>query len=987
MITARSAYQIYKDTEKDGTISAFNSLPTEAFLPYKIEAAEEVLVGSLDFMESASNEDRSVFAVSTLHAAVSYLSLFASYTSLQARSQALRRITINYDALIRAVTMFGNGDASLVSIVKQFVVGNASLEPITPSSIVELESAFNTLEKHYRQEAKESGQVVQALRKKPPVSSHSPAKVRSTDKGPSPARGLPDAIDSGEKAVNDTVYLTHPETSNGSLNETSSLPLRKGGNKNGPKLANGKRTTRSLSNGTNPEEPILKIEKLEVASTGNTKNAATASAKHRSNKSTSSAPLVVFGRLRALTTGEKKVVAALNQVILVLAHVYATQFNDLIIIFDHLQERISAIQSIIDKELEAYNAKEDKKPPEPFHEVELRELRAALDASAAIFRQEPDRRYELDEDLLYPIAYACLKIINQIEGYNTAPFCEPTDEEKEAKRAARVAAKVKRDEAEQKSIEKAKAKEAMLAKKNEERHLLRQFIEGITIGDQLVEDTEIVNPAQSAFVQYELHLPLEPLENFQKALSIWTMLVSIPQTLCLSRMPFSLFLKGLHMGDQDNNGLMEEITRCLLDVCMEQVRNTSPSLPRMSTRGKNWFEAMVEFVALASGNKQQRNQRGRHLSHATESDKESENDEDSDSETSSEASPSFDGDTSEEEESDDEKSEAGSGSAQQTRVKKNTDDAKVPPSDKAEDEVLGFDKELKTTMEHITELRVLATWGNLSIEDRLNLLNFLVREVLSGTKARKEAEELLKMSEKRVTMMEKRLREIREEAEKEVKNLLKAFRCPPPNGEKETDNLDAKDYEIRRAKILKDTEKKRHEVYMDFYQDLDKTDVGSIIQPLGMDRYRRMYWRFPFNRDVHVQTIDATVPDFPILPEPEEFIAKKQAFLLFDNEEDLSPSHFNLRREQHLSIKSPQTMEPNSGDKGPSQRHWGTIPAYYLPSFVKGLDWRGEREARLRKALEEFIPYSQSANQSTSVRITRSRAHALGYVNHLKVSF
>ncbi|CCW67042.1 unnamed protein product [Phytomonas sp. Hart1] len=650
------------------------------------------------------------------------------------------------------------------------------------------------------------------------------------------------------------------------------------------------------------------------------------------------------------------------------------QFNDLIPIFDHLQERIAAIQVIIDKEREAYHAKEDKKPPEPFHEIELNKLKAALDASTTLFRQDEELRYELDDDLLHNIAYACLQVINQIEGYNTLPFREPTEEEKEIKRSARAATKAKRNEAEQKIIEKARAKEEMAAKKNEERRLLRQLIEGITIGDQLVEDTEISNPMQSAFVQYESRLPIEPLENYQKALFIWTMIVSLPQTLCLSRMPFSMFLKGLQMEDQTNNGFMEEITRCLLEVCIQRPNFTSPNTPRMLTRGKSWFDSMVEFVALASGNKKKTTQRKQPKSPSTESE---EDEEDSDSDTSSEENSSFDSDTSETE----------STSPKMPRSRKNEDDAKTPPSAEAEDEVTGFDKELKVTMEHITELRALATWGNVNKEDRLNLLIFLVREVLSTPKARKESDELLKMCEKRITSMDKRIREIREDAEKEINNLLKTLRCPTSKEEKEADNAESNDYNTKRNQILKDLEKKHHDVYLNLYQEVDKLNIGSIIEPLGMDRYRRLYWRFPFDHDVHVQTIDTTVPDFPILPVPEEVTAKKQAALLFDEEEDLPTYNFRLRLEHYQFKKSPRLTEPNNINEGPAQRHWGTIPSYYLPSFVKGLDCRGEREARLRKALEEFLPYSQIETPSPTGRLTRSRVHALGYVNLLKSSF
>ncbi|KPI86762.1 putative nucleoplasmin-like protein (NLP) [Leptomonas seymouri] len=1072
MITTRSPFQIYKAENVNGSVSNFNSLPIEEALPYKIASAEETLVASLAIVESDETH-KAKYAVSVLHAASAYISHLISYVPLSARSQTAKKVYIHYDAVVRTVMLFGT-EAALFQNVKNMVLRNAPASQVSLKDLSDLDGALNAMEKEYRQKAKEAGIKIDMLRKVAPepvvVLSPQPAPTQSS------SASVPCYADlnAGGETHSSGRGASPPVSS---VRRSSSVKRR-------PRSQSFEPAVDAEAGGVKVAE--LKVLKTETAADASDAvvipAAATAmdastgaslfSAKPRRAKAAAGG--LVWGRLRGLTNNEKKAVGVLQTIIQLLAHIYATKFNDLVPLFDLFEEKVKAIQLIIDTERAQYEAKEDKRPPEPFHEVDLTSLRTALETSSHTFRTDEECRYELDEDLLHPIAHACLALINQIEGYATEPFKAPTPEELERKQQLRAAARAKREEAKRRVLERAEARAELERKKEEEKQLMRRRLGDNTADeDDLEEDTTLANPSALGYVAYAPELPLGTSALYEKALYVWSMLVSVPRPLNLSQMYFATFLKGVMCEEQDSNGLMEEITKCLLEVSMEAVRVSSPNTPRIATRGKNWFDALVEFVGVASGNKKRRKQEHRREPTEEEEEEDEEDEEEDDDDDASEGS----NDTS--------TSTSGSGSTSSTPVQEKAahitaeegvsmgdvqtmateetndggattataaeGDGAKDPGDAADDEpdTDFFTSELKATMGNIAQLRSLATWGNVDIADRLNLLQFCVQEALNSEDVRNEADRLQKESEDEVANADRKLKEIRDEAEKELKALLRALpavtatpaaakrrskkgavgaaglkngkRGPASTEEKEEpgekgvvepddaaadeagaeeDGATAKvpqekaerDYEAEREKTLKAMDRKRDEVYAQLFSRVDGKDDGAVVQPLGMDRYHRLYWRFPLERVVYVQTVpNLTAEDFPVLPEPEELRLRHVTSrpMLLDDEDIEPTSRWKDRatpkpqkaRDGVLEVEGGQTMAVAT------QKAWGVIPFEYLSQFVQTLDRRGKREGPLRRALEVLAPYLSRLEEAKEGRVTRSRANMFGYMNRLKVDF
>ncbi|EPY16166.1 hypothetical protein STCU_11504 [Strigomonas culicis] len=211
-------------------------------------------------------------------------------------------------------------------------------------------------------------------------------------------------------------------------------------------------------------------------------------------------------------------------------------------------------------------------------------------------------------------------------------------------------------------------------------------------------------------------------------------------------------------------------------------------------------------------------------------------------------------------------------------------------------------------MERIAELHTMASWGNVDLGDRLNLLQFCVQEALSSDVVLDDVDRLAKEEEEDKAVLEKKLRDIRDEAEKEVKSLLKSVPTTTaaamrktkkdstdkadPEGEGNSEKT-ADEYEQSRNRILAVAEKKRAKAFQQFFQKKDSAIDGAIIRPLGMDRYKRLYWRFPLDRDLCVQSTEQTSMNFPLLPVPAELMASSPHFLFDDDDEEA----------QHKSVK------------------------------------------------------------------------------------
>ncbi|RNF08912.1 putative nucleoplasmin-like protein (NLP) [Trypanosoma rangeli] len=923
VLKTRTAFQIYRNDGAAGSAAAFSTLPNDEVLPYRIKADEMTLMAALDVVEADARNQR-MYGPATLHLVVNYLSDLLSFIPLGGRSHVLRTVTINYNALQRVVELYGATEA-VKGTLAQLATACLSASEVPIREISSFMDHFSVVEKSLRQEMRDAGE-----------------KVGMFSKSTAPASSLTTV---GDTTINDVIPSVFTQTaSRKRLTPTWEETSAAGGTEE-----------------ANTATPVkwIKTEGGKKAS-GSAKNTSTQFTLQR----------MLYGRLRALTSQEKKVVTLLNQLVQILGQVYAVRYNNLLPIFELLENKVKQAQEIVDAERSAFQSKYENtdKSPEPFLEVTLDGIMQAIQNASHLFKTDEECRYEFDEDLLHPIAHACMTEVNRIEGFTTVPFEGPSEEALEAKANAREAARAKREEQRTKALERAKAKEELTAKKEEERKLIRAHL-GELDSTSLMEDMTIKNPVKSAYVRYN-KLPLEPPEEYERALFIWAMLTSLPRPLHISQMPFHLFLKGLLSDEGRDNGLMEEVVLALLDVARENLRSSNG--PKISTRGRDWFGSMVEFVAVSSGNKKSRPPpRPKAISYDDDDDE----DESDEAEEEEEDSQNMEEEEEEEEEAADaDEAEAVSSNEEKDREKQmeNGDEAGQREEKEEECRIESLDGRIKVTLEHVTELRHMAAWGNVDMEDRLNLLQYMVLEALSSPAAQEEAEKMRKMHEEMKLTMEKRTKEIREGAHKEITSLLKQF-----SSSSKSENDNSETYEARREKLFEKMEQKLQNVVSEYLGMQDGKDVGALICPLGMDRYRRMYWRFPFDRHILVQSTAATDTNFPILPEPRERLTqhiKGLRPMLLDDADEIEHNFKNVNGEGHT----------NDRDDVP-QRVWGVVPPEYLDHFIEGLDRRGIREAGLRRSLESIRPYLLSLSEPPVGRMTRTRSHTFGYFNKLKL--
>ncbi|KAF8297492.1 ISWI complex protein [Trypanosoma cruzi] len=925
VLRTKTAFQIYKDDGAQGNASDFSTLPNDEVLPYKIQADEMTLMGALEIVE-ADPADRRMYGPATLHLVVNYLSDILSFIPLGGRSHELPTVAINYNALQRVVALYGVPESVKDALV-QLAATNLSASEVPIRDISSLLDKFSDTEKALRHEMRDAGEKVGIF-------------TRSTV----PASTL---ASTGETTINDVVVPA----------ATSQKLPRKRRASSRDEILPARKTEEA---DTAPQIKVMKMEGHEKAPS-NAKN----------NNSQFTLQRLMYGRLRTLTSQEKKVVTLLNQMTQVLGQVYAVRYNNLLPIFELLENRVKQAQEIIDVERANIQSKSENTElsPEPFLEVKLDGILRAIQNASYQFKTDEECRYELDEDLLHPIAHACMTEVNRIEGFTTVPFEGPSNQTIKAKAKAREAARAKREEQRAKALERAKAREELQAKREEERKLLRAHL-GELDPTSLVEDMSIKNPIQTAYVRYG-KLPLEPPEDYERALFIWVMLTSLPRPLHLSQMPFSLFLKGLLSDEGSDNGLMEEVVLALLNLAMEELRSSNG--PKVLTRGKDWFGSMVEFVAVCSGNKKTRPpRRPKVVSYEEEEEEEEEEEDDSDETGDEEEEESQNTEWEEEgDDNDDEAESAESNGEEEGKVQAEGEEKKESLKKKknSENETDKLDAGIKATLEKVAELRQMAAWGNVDIEDRLNLLRYMVLAALSSPVAREGAENIRKMHEDMQVTMEKRTKEIREGVHKELTSFLRHFSSSKSaKGNSET-------YESKRKKLIEEMEQKLQNIVNENLGMQDGKDIGALIRPLGMDRYRRMFWRFPFDRHVLVQSTAATDPNFPILPEPRE--------LLTESVKDLKPKLLDDSDEDNFSNGNGNGHTNHREDV--TQRVWGTVPPEYLGHFIEGLDQRGVREAALRRTLESIQPYLLNLKEPPLGRVTRTRSHSFGYFNKLKI--
>lgn len=988
----RTPYQIYKEEIPDGQIYFFNALPREESLRYRMLAAEEGIVSHLLYLEENAM-DVQKYAFSAVHTAAGYLAALVSFFPVVSRCSSDKKTCFNFSILHRLMMLLGNTD---IGTAVDFIEQQQANEKLSLQELSAVEAALQELEQKMRQQLKDENKRIEMFRPSVPI----PAmKARSSS---SCSTVKLDGTESEEQE------FVAPSLESSSLNflmdksasSTQELPIPKSGRTEAAEDKVGI----VVKNDHTPARVVKRARKssvLDQSDSGIVEEALKGKRMKRQNveedselveikkKMTNSgktAPssflesngttVATCGRLRSLNPQEKKIATSLQMLLDLLAHVYATKCNELVPLLDFLSQKVKEVKKMVltvqQQQLACNNQKEfaatspTSASPEmmakqqlstqyPWLDLDFSQTIAAIAASNRTFRADEECQLEFDEDLIHPIAYCLVKELNRLEGFSTAPFQEPSEEEKAKKQAARAAAKQKREEVRRKAEEKARQKEAQAAEQARELAQLRQLLgsaEEDTTQDDALEKTSL------GYVHYGA-LPLGDVRLFEKALFIWCMITSIPKTLQLSKMPFSTFLLGVQEDSEGDNALMREVVQQMLQVGKEQIRS-----PMWSTRGKTWFAGLVSFVEEMSGN---------HKKKARE-------------EKMSNSSSSSEDDLDEEEEEEEHVEKATTGEESETTEKeKAKEDTTItlttPPEKTLEDD-------LRDTIEEVKALHSRMSWGNASLFHRLTLLQFCVSEILSGEKAREEADAVQRDADDAINAMEKAMREMREDAEKDLKTIWKRVSLAPRKQKKEEaaeendtersgDGNKKKGLEAEEIQKILDTVRTKHStLFLTWMKKQDDELTGCIIDPIGMDRFHRLYWRFPLDRQqIYVQTTgDATSNPPPLIPMPSGFSLTHSPTpeLLLDDEET-PPLHASLGVDKKQPVEVPQTA-------------WGVIPAHYLETYAESLCIAGNHEGPLRRTLLALAPHLQKSSHAFSSIRTRARSQMFGYTNALNAT-
>lgn len=1005
----RTPYQIYKEEVPHGQISSFNTLPMEESLRYRMMAAEEALAAHVTHLEE-NPLDIPRYAFSAVHTAGGYATAMVSLFPIMSRSSSERKIYYDFSSLDRLMKLLGNPNiGETLELLRELQTnGTLSLRDLSF-----LESLLQDLEQKMRHQLKEERKHIEMLRSPAPTTT---SKMKSSSSSSSIASTI--KLDRTESQERDAASLS-PESipphfvMDSNTSSTQELPQTKMAKastveeiiveeKTTPvKISKRPRKEKASekNRSTTPEAETGVGKRLKLEPDGTDKAVVTSGVKKNKSSAATSAisllgsdgtTLATCGRLRSLTTQEKKIANTLQQLTELLAHVYATKCNDLVVIFDFLSQKVRELEKMVTSVQQqqqssppqgpgsqknpssglstASTAAEEvgsvlvplgpKPPPyptvNPFLDLDLPNVLATIAASNRTFRADEECQLEFDEDLIHPIAYALVKELNRLEGFLTPPFEEASEADMAKKQAARAAAKQKREEARRKAEEKQKQKEAQAAAQARELAQLRQLIGGAS--EEEVVEEDVTEREFLPYVHYDT-LPLGEVALFEKALYVWCMLTSIPKSLQLAKMPFSTFVQGLLEESESDNALMREVVQQMLNVGKEQIRS-----PLWSTRGKTWFTALLTFVEEASGNKKNRKEIEKASSTSSSSEEDLEEEEE------------------EEEETAEEKPEAAEEGVKEEEKKEELSIPETPPPKTFEDD-------LRETLEELKGKHSKATWGNASLSQRLNLLQFCVSELLSNEKIKEEADAVQRDADETTAALEKGMREIRDEGEKELRSVWKRVSLAANKRKKEEEGNPATteeggsnatrggaDAEEEVQQILETVRNKYGTLYSTWIKKQDDEVVGCIIDPIGMDRFHRLYWRFPLDRQqIYVQTTADSVPNPPpLVPIPKDFsLSHSSSLRLLLDDEDAPTSN------------SPGASAGGVQHSEPSQMTWGVIPAHYLESYCKGLCVVGRHEGPLRRTLLALAPHLQKASQGASTMRTRSRSQMFGYANQL----
>ena len=268
--------------------------------------------------------------------------------------------------------------------------------------------------------------------------------------------------------------------------------------------------------------------------------------------------------------------------------------------------------------------------------------------------------------------------------------------------------------------------------------------------------------------------------------------------------------------------------------------------------------------------------------------------------------------------------------------------------------------EVKKVLLEMRELGTYATWSNLECAPRIALLEFLTNMLLKSKAAQKSAEDISHTMEADVQAFERKLKELREQFEQDLKKI----------------NRKEEDFNERKDALTKKFEKQSAAAFSSMQTKWTKDDIGCRIKPIGRDRYRRLYWLFPQEKRVLVQTVPNETADFPVAAKaPSSDQAKKVS--LFDNEESV----------KEITQTPRKTSSASTQDRRAAQRVWGYLSPEDLAPFIETLETRGVRECALSKELTNVLTFIEKLDiAQEGIRMTRSRCINNGFVNRFRLT-
>ena len=290
-------------------------------------------------------------------------------------------------------------------------------------------------------------------------------------------------------------------------------------------------------------------------------------------------------RLKQLTLSEKKASVVLREVIQRAAVEYASKTNKLHPVFELFLEQIRVASSLLS----------DPQPGDTLPANPLEKLRNSVESSMKKFDEDEDLRTFFDEDLLHPIAYEAMVALNTIEGFHSPPQNIPSEKDIEKKLAHRQQLRERFRQFQQKRVEKeqkAAEKEAERQRAHQEAEALKKLLHQKTVCG--IEDMQVPYAKALGFVAYEA-LPFETVDLFERSLRVWCFLVSLPQLVKMSQMPFSLFCHIIQQADE--NVIVEELVKGIVEAL--GFKNV------ISSRTRHWFLNFRDFVAERIGAKRE----------------------------------------------------------------------------------------------------------------------------------------------------------------------------------------------------------------------------------------------------------------------------------------------------------------------------------------------------------------------------------------------